>query len=101
MMPLAENDDGSSQRGMIVILAESRERSTMDGMTYGSLVDSESQQIENMVLSKTVAELFYFMKCFESCQFLCGLLMDLSGEVAKNIHMRTDLKNNRKNDPSF
>ena len=29
--------------------------------------------------------------CFGSCQFLCGLWMDLSGEVA-NIH-RTDAKN--------
>ena len=32
------------------------------------------------------------MKCFGSCQFLRGLWMDISGEVA-NIHMRTDAKN--------
>ena len=32
------------------------------------------------------------MKCFDSCQFLCGLWMDISGEVA-DIHMRTDAKN--------
>ena len=36
------NDDGSSQRGMTVFLAESRERSSRDGMTYGSLIDQES-----------------------------------------------------------
>ena len=31
------NEDGSSQRGMTVFLAESRERSSKDGMLYGSL----------------------------------------------------------------
>ena len=41
---------------------------------------------------KTVAELFSFMKCFVSCQFLRGLWMDLSGEVSKS-HTRTDAKN--------
>ena len=44
------------------------------------------------MLSGTVAELYSFMKCFGSCQFLRGLWMDSSGEVAK-IHMRTDAKN--------
>ena len=44
------------------------------------------------VLSTTVAELYSIMKCFGSCQFLRGLWMDLSGEVA-HIHMRTDAKN--------
>ena len=44
------------------------------------------------VLSTAVAELYSFMKCFGSCQFLRGLWMDISGEVA-NIHMRTDAKN--------
>ena len=39
------NEDGSSQRGMAVFLAESRERSSRDGMTYGSLIDDESQKI--------------------------------------------------------
>ena len=51
------NDDGSSQRGMTVFLAESRERSSRDGMTYGSLIDYESQKIEKTVLSTTVVEL--------------------------------------------
>ena len=40
---LRNNDDGSSQRGMTVFLAESRERSSRDGMAYGSLIDYESQ----------------------------------------------------------
>ena len=39
------NDDGSSQRGMTLFLAESRERSSKDGMSYGSLVDNESPKI--------------------------------------------------------
>ena len=52
----------------------------------------ESQKIEKTVLSTTVAELHSFMKCFGSCQFLCGLRMDISSAVA-NIHMRTDAKN--------
>ena len=54
-------------------------------------VDYQSQKIQKIVLSTTVAELYYFMKCFGSCQFLRGLWMDISGEVAK-IHMRTDAK---------
>ena len=61
-------------------------------MSHGSLVDYESKKIKRTVLSSTVAELFSFMKCFGSCQFLRGLWMDLSGEVAE-IHMRTDARN--------
>ena len=33
------NEDGSSQTGMAVFLAESRERSSRDGMRYGSRID--------------------------------------------------------------
>ena len=92
-MPLTETTiDGSSQRGMAVILAESRERSSKDGMSYGSLIDYESQKIQGIVLSTTVAALYSFMKCFGSCQFLRGMWMDFSGAVA-NIQMRTDAKN--------
>ena len=47
--------------------------------------------IEITVLSTKVEELHSFMKCFGSCQFLHGLWMDLSGEVAK-IHMRTGVR---------
>ena len=75
-----------------VFLAESRERSSKDGMKYGSLIDYESQKIKNTVLSTTVAELYSFMQYFRSCQFLCGLWMDISGEAAY-IHMKTDAKN--------
>ena len=66
------NDDGSSRRGLTVFLAESRERSSRDGVAYGSLIDYESLKIKKAVLSTTVAELYSFMKCFGSCQFLCG-----------------------------
>ena len=55
-------------------------------MSYGNLVDYESERIKKIVLSTTVAELYSSMKCFGSCQFLSGLWMDLSGEVAKNTH---------------
>ena len=82
------NEGGPSQKGMTVFLAESREHSSKDG----SLVDYESQKIQRTVLSTTVAELYSLMKCFGSWQFLRGLWMDLSGEVA-DIHMRTDAKN--------
>ena len=39
-----------------------------------------------------MAELYSSMTCFESCQFLSGLWMDISGEVAK-IRTKTDSKN--------
>ena len=61
------NDDNPSPRGMTVFLAASRERLTMDGMTYGSLMET--------VLSTTVAELYSFMKCCGSSQFLRALWM--------------------------
>ena len=82
MTPYRNNEDVSSQRGMAVFLAESRVRSTKDGMSYGILIDDESHKITKTVLSTTVAELYSFRKCFGSCQFLRGLWMDLSGEVA-------------------
>ena len=68
------NEDGSSQRGMTVFLAESRDQTTKDGMSNGSLIDYESQRIRSTVLSTTVAELYSFMKCFGSCPFSedCG-----------------------------
>ena len=75
-----------------MFLTESRERSSKDGMTYGSLIDCESQKIEKTVLSTNVAVLYSFMKCVGSCQFRRGLWMDISSEVAI-IHMRTDAKN--------
>ena len=41
-------------------------------------IELESQKIEQTVLSPTVAELYSFMKCFGSCQFLRGSWMDMS-----------------------
>ena len=64
------NEDGSSRRGTTEFLAESRERSSMDGMSYGSLIDFESQKVKKTVLSSAVAELYSFIKCFGSCKFL-------------------------------
>ena len=83
------NDDGSSRRSMTVFSTESRERSSRDGMANGSLIDYEIQKIKK---TATVAELFPFMECFSSCQFLRGLWMDIFREVA-NLHMRTDAEN--------
>ena len=54
------NEDGSSQSGMRMFLSESRERSSKDGMSYGSLIDYQSQKIQKTVLPKTVAELYSF-----------------------------------------
>ena len=91
-MLVQKNDDGSSQRGMTVFLAEPRERSSRDGMAYGCLIDNESQKIKKDSALHQRAELYSFMKCFGSCQFLRGLWMDISSEVA-HIHMRIDVKN--------
>ena len=66
--------------------------SSKNGMSCRSLVDYGSQKIRRTVLSTIVADLYSFMKCFGSCQFLRGLWMDLSGEVA-DIYMRTGAKN--------
>ena len=54
--------------------------------------DYESSKIRRTTLSTTVAELYSFMKCYGTCQFLRGLWMDISGEAAE-IHMRTDANN--------
>ena len=58
----------------------------------GSLIDFESSKIRKAVQSTTVAELYAFMKCYGTCQYLRGLWMDMTGEVA-DIHMRTDANN--------
>ena len=84
------NEDHSSQRGQVVFIAEPRRPSKEN--TRGSLVDYESKKIKRTTLSTTVAELYSFMKCFGTCQFLRGLFMDISGCVAQ-LHMRTDANN--------
>ena len=52
------NDDGSSPRGMTVFLAESRERSSKDGMSFGSLVDYESQKVKKLFIPRQWQELY-------------------------------------------
>ena len=84
------NSDKSSQRGQCIFVAEPRKNGKVS--PKGSLVDYESQKIKRTVLSTTVSELYAFMKCYGSCQFLRGLWMDLTGEAAE-IHMRTDANN--------
>ena len=44
-----------------MFLAEPREQSSKDGTTYGSLIDFESQKIKKIMLSTTVAEVYYFI----------------------------------------
>ncbi len=62
------NPDASSQRGQCIFLAEPRTSGKHDAR--GSLIDYESQKIKRTTLSTTVSELYYFMKCFGSAQFL-------------------------------
>ena len=57
-------DDGFSQRGMAVFLAESREQSSKDGMTYGSLIDYESQKIFRKCALHNRGRIVFSMKCF-------------------------------------
>ena len=54
--------------------------------------DFESHKISRVVLSTTVSELYSFTNCFETCQFLRGLWMDISAACVA-IHMRTDANN--------
>ena len=84
------NADKTSQRGQCIFLAAPRKEKTVH--SYGSLVDFESSKIRRTTLSTTVAELYSFMKCYGTCQFLRGLWMDISGESSQ-IHMRTDANN--------
>ena len=84
------NADKSSQRGQTIFMGEPRRTNVKD--VKGSLIDYESQKIKKTVLSTTVSELYAFMKCFGTCQFLRGLWMDISGTAAE-VHMRTDANN--------
>ena len=67
-------------------------RSTTSTHSRGSPVEFESKKIRKSTPSTTVAELYSFIKCFGTCQFMRGLWCDISGEVAP-VHMRTDAKN--------
>ena len=55
LMPPTETRKMDLHReGMTVFLAESREGSSKDGMSHGSLIDSESQRIKRTVFSTVV-----------------------------------------------
>ena len=84
------NSDGSSQRGLVICLAEPRTATSSDAR--GSLIDYESHKINRTTLSTTVAELYAFQKVFGSCCYMRGLWMDVSCHPA-DIHMRTDANN--------
>ena len=87
------NKDGSSQRGQVIFIAEGRRNTAASQEPVrGSMVDYESTKIKRTTLSTTVAELYSFMKCFGTCQFLRGLWCDISSAVAP-VHIRTDANN--------
>ena len=79
------HEDKSSQRAHVIFLAEASDQYSHTGDSYGSLMDYESQKIKRTVLSTTVSELYAFMKCFGTCQFLKGLWMDISGNEQRYI----------------
>ena len=83
------DSDGRSQRAQVIFLCEARNKSPD---TRGSLVDFESHKITRTTLSTTVSELYSAMKCFEICQMLRGLWMDMSGQSVE-VHLRTDANN--------
>ena len=58
------NEDGSSRRGMTVFLAESRERSSKDGMSYGSLIDYESPKVQTDCTLNNRGRIVFFRKIF-------------------------------------
>ena len=91
-MPYAafrNNSDKSSQRAMVIFMAEPRKETSKN--TRGSLIFFESAKIKRTTLSTTVAELYALMKCF-GCQMLRGLIKDITG-LSSEIHMRTDANN--------
>ena len=84
------NSDKSSQRAMVIFMAEPRKEKSRN--TRGSLIFFESTKIKRTTLSTTVAELYALMKCYGTCQMLRGLIKDITG-LSSEIHMRTDANN--------
>ena len=84
------NRDKSSQRAMVIFMAEPRKEKSRN--TKGSLIFFESTKIKRTTLSTTVAELYALMKCYGTCQMLRGLIKDNTG-LSNEIHMRTDANN--------
>ena len=56
------NSDKSSQRAMVIFMAEPRKEKSRN--TKGSLIFFESTKIKRTTLSTTVAELYALMKCW-------------------------------------
>ena len=56
------------------------------------LLTTKVKTLREPYSQQNVAELHSFIKCCGSCQFLRGLWIDMSGDVAE-IHMRIDAKN--------
>ena len=68
------NSDKSSQRAMtIIFIADARVENRRDAR--GSPAFFESTKIKRTTLSATVAELDALMKCFGTCQMLCGRIL--------------------------
>ena len=84
------NSDKSSQRAMVIFMAEPRREKSKN--TKGSLICFESTKIKRTTLSTTVAELYALMKCYGTCQMLRGLIKDITG-LSSEIHMRADANN--------
>ena len=84
------NSDKSSQRAMVIFMAEPRKEKSKN--TRDSLIFFESTKIKRTTLSTTVAELYALTKCYGTCQMLRGLIKDITG-FSSEIHMRTDANN--------
>ena len=84
------NSGKSSQRAMVILMAEPRKEKSKN--TRGSLIFFESTKIKRTTLSTTVAESYALMKCYGTCQLLRGLIKDIPG-LSSEIHMRTDANN--------
>ena len=82
--------DFSSQKGQAIFLGEPRKKGVSN--PRASMIDFESSKIKKAVQSTTVAELYAFMKCYGTCQYLRGLWKDMTAQTAE-IHMRTDANN--------
>ena len=84
------NSDKSSQRAMVIFMAEPGKEKSRN--TKGSLIFFESTKIKRTTLSTTVAELYALTKCYGTCQMLRGLIKDITG-LSSEIHMRTVANN--------
>ena len=86
VMPYAafrNNSDKSSQRAMVIFMAEPRKGKRKN--TGGSLIFFGPTKIKRTTLSTTVAELYALMKCYGTCQMLRGLIKDIT-ELSSDSH---------------